>query len=152
MQRFLTGILRDAAAAADIAQWTFLQLLEKGQEIPTDSVRSWLFRVAFNAAMNQRRHHAMELRTAERVAVWRLRSGRQQPLDLEQSVLDQEQRELLQAAIDQLNPDQRQIILARIVDNKKFVEIAGELQVPLGTVLTRMRSALAKLKQLMNRD
>jgi DNA-directed RNA polymerase specialized sigma24 family protein len=43
-------------------------------------------------------------------------------------------------------------VIARIVEEKKFAEIAHELQLPLGTVLTRMRAALAKLKLLLNRE
>jgi RNA polymerase sigma-70 factor (ECF subfamily) len=34
----------------------------------------------------------------------------------------------------------------RIYENKSFAQIAGELRIPLGTALTRMRAALGKLR------
>jgi RNA polymerase sigma-70 factor (ECF subfamily) len=58
----------------------------------------------------------------------------------------------VRAALDLLPAEQREVVKRRIHDKQKFVEIAAELQVPLGTVLTRMRAALAKLKGLLGAE
>lgn len=150
--RFLKGILKNEAAAADALQWTFVQLLEKGQVVSIESLKSWLYRVAFNAAMNQRRRSALENRSVEQIAIWRQRSGRSPTDEQPSSWVDSELQETLRTAIEQLPAAQQQIVIARIVHEKKFAEIASELDLPLGTVLTRMRTALAKLKQLLNRE
>ena len=50
--------------------------------------------------------------------------------------------------LDQLSPDQRQIVRLRIYEEKTFAEISRELKIPLGTALGRMRAALQKLKTL----
>ena len=45
-----------------------------------------------------------------------------------------------------LPPEQNEIVQLRIKEGLKFIEIAERLDLPLGTVLTRMRSGLKKLK------
>ena len=50
-------------------------------------------------------------------------------------------------AIDELPPEQREIVRLRMVEQKKFAEIAQELKLPLGTVLSRMQLALKKLRR-----
>ena len=45
--------------------------------------------------------------------------------------------------------EQQTVTRMRIVEQKKFTEIAHELQLPLGTVLTRMRLALEKLRRVL---
>ncbi len=51
-------------------------------------------------------------------------------------------------ALEELPANQREVVRLRIYEEKTFAEIAEELQVPLGTVLTRMRSAMRKLETL----
>ena len=41
------------------------------------------------------------------------------------------------------------MVLARVYEEKTFAQIAGESGLPLGTVLTRMRRALEKLRRTM---
>ena len=41
------------------------------------------------------------------------------------------------------------MVLARVYEEKTFAEIAGETGLPLGTVLTRMRRALEKMRRTM---
>jgi len=52
--------------------------------------------------------------------------------------------------IDELPADQQAVLRKRIYEDKTFKVIAEELGAPLGTVLTRMRSALAKLHQRLS--
>ena len=53
-------------------------------------------------------------------------------------------------ALGGLPEEQRRVVLARVYDDKTFAEIAGEFGLPLGTVLTRMRRALEKLRRTMS--
>jgi RNA polymerase sigma-70 factor (ECF subfamily) len=52
-------------------------------------------------------------------------------------------------AVNRLPAEQRFVVERRIDSDQTFAEIAAELNVPLGTVLTRMRLALAKLKLVL---
>ena len=100
-----------------------------------------------------KRRNATKRKHAESVAVhWQTRRGdsgdRQLGAAVERITL-QEDIELVRAALDELSDVQRQVLEKRIYEDKKFREIAEELNVPLGTVLARMQSALKKLKPIL---
>jgi RNA polymerase sigma-70 factor (ECF subfamily) len=52
-------------------------------------------------------------------------------------------------AMKRLPPEQRELVVMRIYEEKTFAQIAQELNIPLGTALARMRLALAKLRQAL---
>jgi RNA polymerase sigma-70 factor (ECF subfamily) len=52
-------------------------------------------------------------------------------------------------ALDQLPPEQRQVVWMRIYEEKTFAVIAEELRIPIGTALGRMRTALQKLRKAL---
>ena len=135
------GILKDAGLAEDVVQCTFAKWIEKGQDVAPDKLRSWLYSVATNEALAIRRQ--------------RRRQGellRQMPpphhdLPAEARVLEGETEQQLKTAMKRLSNEQLQVVRMRIYDGKKFIEIAQELDLPLGTVLTRMRLALQRLEK-----
>jgi len=49
-------------------------------------------------------------------------------------------------ALEELPPEQRQVVRMRIYEEKTFATIAKELKIPLGTALGRMRAATIKLR------
>ena len=154
--RFLIGVLRDESAAADALQTTFARLLEKGHMVQQqESLKSWLFRVAFNEAMLIRRKESISRKHAENVA-WKaqVQFGADKGIDqrLSQSVhyaIQQEEIERVREALTRLPESQREVVEKRIYDGLKFREIADELDVPLGTVLARMQAGLKKLKPIL---
>jgi RNA polymerase sigma-70 factor (ECF subfamily) len=159
LQRFLLGVLKDESAAADALQSTFIKLIQKGHSVQRQtSIKSWLFRVAFNEAMLIRRREAIGRKHVEGVA-WKLNLRRdeegQENLQLGPSVdyvIRQEDIRLVRQAIDSLPESQQQVVRKRIYEGRKFREIAEELNVPLGTVLARMQASLRKLKPILARQ
>ena len=152
LKRFLLGVLNDESAATDALQATFIKLMEKGHLVQQeDSIKSWLFRVAFNEAMLMRRRETMMRRHAERVA-WKIQvrlSGVDGVGQSVEHVIRQEEMEMVRAALNELSPVQREVVEKRIYEGLKFREIAEQLNVPLGTVLARMQSSLNKLKPIL---
>jgi len=156
LERFLIGVLRDETAAADALQTTFTRLIEKGHLVQQqDSMKSWLFRVAFNEAMLIRRKESTSKKHAENVA-WKFQEqlGADRGVDhrLSQSVhhaIQQEDIKRVRDALHQLPQPQRVVVKKRIYEGLKFREIADELNVPLGTVLARMQAGLKKLKPIL---
>ena len=55
--------------------------------------------------------------------------------------------EAVRQALDRLPIEQRKVVWARMYEDRSFAEIAQESGLPLGTVLTRMRLALEKLRR-----
>ena len=60
-------------------------------------------------------------------------------------------RELLRGALAELTPDERQAVETAFFSELTYAETADHLSVPLGTVKTRIRSALAKLRAALDR-
>ncbi len=144
--RFLVGVVRDHQLASDALQAAFTKMVERGHETSEESRKAWLFRVAYNEALLVRRRQKTGKSVLERVA-W--------SSDLyksDDSLVQQEDVERVQAAIDQLPPDQQRVVRMRIYEEKTFAVIAAELNIPLGTALGRMRTALEKLRNKLGSD
>jgi RNA polymerase sigma-70 factor, ECF subfamily len=143
LRRFLFGVLRDEALAGDVLQATFVRLIEVGQASREETRKAWLFRVAYNEALAVRRREATGQRILERQAIWQQITAERGTSD---PLVSQETAEQVEQALQSLPSEQAQVVRMRIYEDKKFVEIAAELKIPLGTALARMRAALKKLR------
>ena len=141
---FLTGVLRSADAAQDVCQATFQRLLEAGHEAREETVRGWLFKVAFHEAMAHRRKQTRGEKLQRE-----LEAAGLDPVVLDlslQSLVRSEEIEKLRRLLKELPAEQQYVVRQRIHEDQTFAAIADELNVPLGTVLTRMRLAIQKLQ------
>jgi RNA polymerase sigma-70 factor, ECF subfamily len=142
LRRFLLGILRDPALTADVLQATFVKMAQRGHETRNDSRKAWLFRVAYHEAMAVRRREGVGDKILRRVA-WNTKSTTDAA---DEPLLRWETVQNVREALETLPPEQRQVVRMRIYEEKTFATIASELDIPLGTALGRMRTALIKLK------
>lgn len=115
-------------------------------------LRAWLFRVATNEALLVKRKLSTQAKHLEGLA-WLQRmssmshsSGTNLSNDPHQVAIAAEQQHLVKQYLAKLPEEQQTIVRMRIYENLKFIEIAEELNLPLGTVLTRMRTALHAIK------
>ena len=143
IRAFLLGLLKDWHLAEEALQTTFAKAVVHHSEIQSETRRGWLFQVAYREAMLIRRKQGVEVRNLRGLA-WLGRDGEAGP---DARLIDQETVARIQDSLQTLPDDQRQIVQRRIEGNQTFAEIATELGVPLGTVLTRMRLALGKLRK-----
>lgn len=148
---FLTGVLRNPDMAQDACQATFQRLLESGHEARADTIRGWLFKVAFHEAMALQRKETRKTRFQRDYEAATGEDRVELDMSLE-SLVQAEDVTRLKQALQELPPEQQQVIRRRIHDDKTFAVIADELNVPLGTVLTRMRLAIQKLQKWFGRD
>ena len=63
-----------------------------------------------------------------------------------------QQSEVLRGALTSLTPDERQAIEAAFFTELTYAEVAARLTVPLGTIKTRIRSGLQKLRQALAKE
>jgi RNA polymerase sigma-70 factor (ECF subfamily) len=56
----------------------------------------------------------------------------------------------IEAALDQLSPKLREVVVLNIYQGLRYQEVADVLQIPLGTVKSRLNLALAALKQSLH--
>jgi RNA polymerase sigma-70 factor (ECF subfamily) len=144
LRRFVLGVVRDPDAAGDVMQATLSRALEFGHTARDETFKGWLFRVAYHEALAHKRREQAGGRARRRLAAIRESATSSAPAD--ERLIRGEAAEAVRDALRRLPDDQRKVVLARVYDDKTFAEIARESGVPLGTVLTRMRRALAKLR------
>ncbi len=152
LRRFLLGLLKNEAAAADALQATLGILVAKGHTADRSKIKSWLFQVAYNEAMMVKRKDKSYQKLA-RDSVWQVheKNDRYQVTGLDISIRN-ETVEQVQRAIEQLTEQQRQILKQRIYEGLKFKDIAAKMNLPLGTVLSRMHSATKQLKTILGSE
>lgn len=143
LRAFLIGVLRNRELAGEALQATFTKAMESGHTARQETQKGWLFRVAFHEAMAFKRRHKVQEK-----AYWKL-AGDQKEVGrpAEDHLVRWEQVDRVRVALADLPPEQQVIVNKRIYEEKTFAVIAAELNLPLGTVLTRMRLALKKLQQ-----
>ena len=109
---------------------------------------TWLFAIARSRALDRVRARQRQARTVEAAGVeWR---GSPPPPDTpEASVLFGELRGQVQAALARLPTDQREAIELAYYGGLTQVEIAARTGAPLGTVKTRVRLGLVRLREML---
>lgn len=144
------GVLRDRELAGECLQNVFQKTLEQGHLV-RENPRGWLFRVAYHEAMLVRRRQGRE-RELLQTAAWSRKDLKSEPETSEERIVRSETEQAVRLALNDLPPEQQQVVRLRVYEEKKFVEIAEMLNLPLGTVLTRMRLAVLRLEKRLGRQ
>lgn len=145
LRSFLLGVLCNLDLATEVLQITFVKAVELGHTAREESIKGWLFRVAFNEAMTLRRRAQVRTKYAESLR----EQGEAESPPPEVSVLLSESTERVQEAMKTLPADLQRIVTMRMYEDKTFATIAAELNVPLGTVYARLQTAFKKLKTIL---
>jgi RNA polymerase sigma-70 factor, ECF subfamily len=138
-------VTHDAAAAEDIAQEAFLSALRSLHRF--DRRRPfgpWMHRIAVNRAIDHTRARTLRGEVAEVAVAAAAPTGAQEIADPR---LDE-----LQGAIAELTPEHRAVIAMRFVLDLTPGEIADALEIPRGTVNSRLRRALDHLAESIGDD
>jgi len=151
LRRFLFGVLRDGHAAADAMQSAFAKLVEQGQSVKVESRKSWLFTVAYREALALKRRQSVERGAIEKLAGG-ISSAPAPGGSPQRRLIEWETVERVRRALEKLPAEQRDVVRLKITDQMTFAAIAEQLKLPLGTVLTRMQLALAKLRRALGDD
>jgi RNA polymerase sigma-70 factor (ECF subfamily) len=147
---FLLGILHNRHLADDARQRTVIRAIEAASSARIPTIRGWLFRIALNEARailreGRRAAHQMEF-PAETDDVRSCGPGNQKSFDHD-PLISEELRVVLSESLRQLPDEQREVIRRRVYLEMPFAEIAAEMNVPMGTVLTWMRRGVMKLRE-----
>jgi RNA polymerase sigma factor (sigma-70 family) len=145
LRRFILGVVGDPELTGDVLQATFAKAVERGHTARTETIKGWLFQVAFREALTVRRRTKSREDARRRLASLGFSPGRRPDEDL----IRLETIEAVREALNELPAEQRRVVWARMYEDKTFAQIAAEAALPLGTVLTRMRLALEKLRRIL---
>jgi RNA polymerase sigma-70 factor (ECF subfamily) len=155
---YLQRYLGNTALAEDVFQNTFLQLyLKSGQYEAGRPVRPWLYTIATHQAIDalrrNGRHQAISLEMVREEStgqgdvnglVQLLQSRDAGPFD---RLSEQERRDQVRASVEQLPDPYRQVLVLAYYQGLKYREIAEILEIPVGTVKSRLHAALLKLQE-----
>ena len=148
------GVLRCHDSADDVVQRAYTQAQKHRDQCDPASANAWLARIVTNEALQFKRRIKSERQANQQ---W---VDRQQARDPMSSFFDSPDYKLLQTeriaqvreAIEALPETLREVVQARVFDEQTFAQIARTQHLPLGTVLTRMRRALASLRETLSRE
>ena len=150
LMRFLIRLMGGRAAAEDVFQDTFLQIHQSlGTFDPERRLKPWLFTIAANKARDalRRRQRRPTVSLSASVDAAQGRSFVDlmeiELPDVSESMERAELSERVQAAIDTLSPRLREILLLAYFQKMSYAQIAEVSGIPLGTVKSRLHSAVA---------
>ncbi len=132
----------DMLIAEDAAQETFIRAWQNLPSYrPQTPFRNWLYRIAFNAGMDMLRKEKRIL--PDDIEDMNLTDG--QP-GIESMVSQQERTTLVQKAILSLPDASRAVLVLREYEGLSYQEISSTLDIPVGTVMSRLNYARNLLK------
>jgi RNA polymerase sigma-70 factor (ECF subfamily) len=148
---FLTRFLGSRAAAEDVFQETFLQVHLSAETFDPDRrLKPWLFTIAANKARDYHRKHGRRTPMSLSAGMGDQGEG-QSYVDLMEAdlpspdapVLDAERSRLVKQVVDSMAPHLREILLLSYFQRMSYNQIAETLEIPLGTVKSRLHAAVA---------
>ena len=147
LRNFIRKRVVDPLDAEDILQDVFFELVEAYRVFtPLEQLSAWLFRVASNRIIDRFRKKKPELLSAD--AMLRLDELLPSPdagpdaMYARGVLLDE-----LDAALDELPPEQREVFVAHELNGKSFKEIALQTGVGINTLLSRKHYAVRHLRR-----
>lgn len=146
---FVRRMVSNSEDAADIAQETFLRAYQSFNRFDgRSSVRTWLFRIAHNLCIDRsrrldRRVEEASLINEEDDSVLEISDERWQP---DRMLLDDELREAIDQGIESMSEKLRAVLLLHDREELSYDEIGATLDIPVGTVKSRLFLARAHLQ------
>jgi RNA polymerase sigma-70 factor (ECF subfamily) len=154
--RLAYNVLRDREEAWDVAQEAFIKAY---QALPSfrgqSAFYTWLYRIAMNVAADRARSRAAQGRAfgTERVPEEDWERVITDPNPAEASPADtavrREERRKIMQALDKLSEDHRRIIMLGDLEGLSYREIAETLEIPMGTVMSRLHNARKRLRDVL---
>jgi RNA polymerase sigma-70 factor (ECF subfamily) len=138
--------------AEDVVQETFWRVWRRSASFQPGrgQVASWIFGIAHNLCIDELRRQRVRpqaSRTEEDQSAFL--ETPDQSVDVSAAAFDAERRRLIAAALAQIPIEQREVIELAYFGGLSQSEIAEQLRSPVGTVKTRTRLALQKLRDLL---
>ena len=143
----LLRILHERSEAEDVLQEVFLQVWQRAGNFDAERGRpfTWLVTLARSRAIDRLRAKG----SRERAALASASETVEPVVDAEAEAFRAEQGEVVRGALLSIPEDQRRTLLLAYFEGLSQSEIAARLNQPLGTVKTRMRSGMSKLRELL---
>jgi len=148
--RVALGVLRHREDAEDVAQEAFVRAYRNFHRLrDRDRFRAWLARITWRLAIDRLRAAGRRARYEESAATERTAAGASelaQP-SVEQMEASREFQRRLDAAVDELPEKLRAVVLLAAIEGHDIHEVARLLEIPEGTVKSRLHRARKQLAE-----
>lgn len=143
------SVLRDRAQAEEVAQEVLVEVWRSADRYRPDrgSVRTWVLTIAHRRAVDRVRS-AQAATDRERRAA-RLEAALPEFDEVSEAVEDREERDRVRRCLGSLTEIQRQSVALAYYRGLTCREVSESLSVPLGTVKTRLRDGLLRLRDCL---
>jgi RNA polymerase sigma-70 factor (ECF subfamily) len=133
--RYVSRVTGDAAMAEDVVQETFIAIIRKVEWLQDASLfRPWAYRIASREAFRLLRKKRRFTEPADELA-------------FVEEPSDPWQRERLLASLERLSPASRAVVTLHYLEEMPLVDVAAVLELPLGTVKSRLSYGLVQLRK-----
>jgi RNA polymerase sigma factor (sigma-70 family) len=141
---YLVGNLEDAR---DALQEAFLKCWKHQDQVAgVQNLKAWIFRIALNTGRDLRETAWRRKRQGLPEDETSIAGSEQRPDEI---VEHDERLQRLRGAMQQLRDEEKEVFLLRQNGDMTYEEIAEALEIPSGTVKTRMRLALSRLRTVL---
>jgi len=146
-------LTRHASDAEDLVQDTYLKAFRFGSSFePGTNLKAWLFTILHNTWRNMRRHDRRDPVDVDSETVERAGASNQAALTPEQLLVRATLDADLQEALDSLPEAFRSAVWLRDVEELSYAEIARALDIPMGTVMSRISRGRRLLYERLTAD
>ena len=143
--RVARGVLRNTADAEDVAQDAILRAYRRFDKLRDRSrFRAWLVRIAFRLALDRAKSSN---RRQQRETLWSQPERKPAPPTAEDLAAANQFRSRLDRAVDELPEKHRLVLLLSAIEGHSLEEVAALLNVPMGTVKSRLFFARKQLAE-----
>lgn len=142
LRNYMYYKFKNQELAEDVTQEAFIKLWQNCKEVPLEKAKSYIYTIANNTSLNSITHKKIVLEYQKNNT----------PIDHTNEnpefLLEEEQfKNKLLTAINNLNESQRVAFLMHRIDGKKYAEIANELNISIKAVEKRIHLALLELRK-----
>jgi RNA polymerase sigma-70 factor (ECF subfamily) len=143
---------RDHEVAEDIFQEVFIKIIDtlrKGKYNHEGKFLQWALRISYNMCVDQFRRSKRQTQVSPSETFDVLNVIQAVDDNMEQTMIKTQGIHRIQSLVDQLPPEQREVVILRHYADMSFKEISQLTRVSINTALGRMRYALINLRRLM---
>lgn len=135
--KYCYSMLRNIEDAEDAVQEVFLKAMKGSNVSAIHNLNAWLYKVAYFHCMNKLKR--------KKILSFVPFIESENPVN----IVEHEQDEQLHSILSQLKPDERALVVLRIIENYSFEEIAAIMDKPAPTIRKRYERVKEKIKKML---